>query len=106
MRPAKFSRNGRNPLQARGLMELEEEPSTKHLTSRYLPINLSASVDKLSRSHREWLRDWPDDATATGCSAICNDQVPIPAWTGCGSRKDGKSLRSFSDLFSTGEKGF
>src|SRR5258707_10797701 len=69
-------------------------------------INLSASVDKLSRSHREWLRDWPCDATATGCSANCNDQVPIPAWTGNGARKDGKSLRAFFDLFSGDEKGF
>src|SRR5882672_9227713 len=48
-----------------------------HLTVQCFEINLSASVDRYQRSHREWLRDWPCETTATGRSASAASRCQI-----------------------------
>jgi hypothetical protein len=46
-----------------------QNPTKNPLTTTSQYINLSAFVDIINESHDEWLRDWPDETTATGRSA-------------------------------------
>jgi len=52
------------------------------------------------------LRDWPDDTTATGWSAIFSDQVPIPARIAWRCGEDEKRRAQFQPLLIPMRRGF
>jgi len=53
--------------------------TSKKAVDRRRALYQSIRIRWYNGTHCEWLRDWPDDATATGSERKRGDQVPSPA---------------------------